>query len=235
MHSTLQFDEGVNLSVYDDMQNVAGAAVAKILNAATSAISERGRFHIVLAGGTTPKLAYQSLANTAADWRCWHIYYGDERALPADDPARNSVMAQQAWLDHVTIPPDQIHPIPAELGVVAGAAAYRAVIAEAIPFDMVLLGMGEDGHTASLFPGHRHNEEELVHTVDHAPKPPSGRISLSCSSLAATRQLVFMVTGESKQVALQQWASGDELPVASIHPHCPIELLIDRQAAGDAG
>lgn len=232
MNDLRQFGEGVKLSIYDDMQSVAKAAAALILSAATKAISERGRFCIVLAGGSTPKLTYQLLIGADTDWSCWQIYYGDERCLAIDALERNSVMAQQAWLDHVTIPSSQIHPIPAELGAEQGAAAYTAIIKEAIPFDMVLLGMGEDGHTASLFPKHQHNEGELVHAVHDAPKPPSDRISLSRASLAATHQLVLLVTGSSKQVALQQWIAGKRLPVASINPTGMVELLLDKQAAG---
>lgn len=232
MNSSLEFGPDVNPSIYDDMQGVAEAAVALILNAASAAISARGIFHLVLAGGSTPQLAYRLLVNADTDWSRWQLYFGDERCLPVDDPERNSVMAQQAWLDHVTIPLRQIHPIPAELGPEQGAAAYTAVIKEAIPFDMVLLGMGEDGHTASLFPKHQHNEGELVHAIHNAPKPPSDRISLSRATLAATRQLVLLVTGSSKQVALQQWKAGKKLPVASIQPDSRVELLLDKQAAG---
>lgn len=232
MSSSLEFGPGVNHSIYDDIQDVAEAAVVLILNAASAAISDRGAFHLVLAGGSTPQLAYRLLVNADTDWSRWQLYFGDERCLPIDDPERNSVMAQQAWLDQVTIPQSQIHPIPAELGAEQGAAAYTAVIKKAIPFDMVLLGMGEDGHTASLFPEHRHNEGELVHAVHNAPKPPSDRISLSRATLAATRQLVLLVTGSSKQVALQQWIAGKKLPVASIQPDSGIELLLDKQAAG---
>lgn len=232
MNSSLEFGPDVNPFIYDDMQGVAEAAVALILNAASAAISARGIFHLVLAGGSTPQLAYRLLVNADTDWSRWQLYFGDERCLPVDDPERNSVMAQQAWLDHVTIPLRQIHPIPAELGPEQGAAAYTAVIKEAIPFDMVLLGMGEDGHTASLFPKHQHNEGELVHAIHNAPKPPSDRISLSRDTLAATRQLVLLVTGSSKQGALQQWIAGKKLPVASIRPDSTVELLLDKQAAG---
>jgi len=224
--------EGITSHIYNDMQEVAEAAVSEILKMADDSIAQRGAFHLVLAGGTTPRRAYQLLVNADTDWSRWHIYYGDERCLPVDDPERNSLMVQRAWLDHVTIPQEQIHPMPAELGAEAGASLYTAIIEPVFPFDTVLLGMGEDGHTASLFPGHQHDESELVHAVHQAPKPPSERISLSRSSLTATRQLLLLVTGSSKQVALVKWAAGEPLPVSSIHPSCGIDLLLDKASVG---
>jgi len=227
-----KFGDGVTAQLYDDMPAVAQAAAAQILKMATDSISARGAFHLVLAGGTTPKLTYQLLVGADTDWKRWHIYYGDERCLPVDDPERNSVMVQQAWLDHVTIPPKQIHPISAELGAEEGARAYLVVIEKIDQFDLVLLGMGEDGHTASLFPGQSHDELERVHAVHNAPKPPSERISLSCSSLINTRQLLLLVTGKSKQETLKKWAAGEPLPVAFIKLDCGVDLFLDKEAAG---
>lgn len=227
-----QFGAGITPQLYEDMEEVARSAVELILQRATEAITERGAFHIVLAGGGTPRLAYQLLVDADTDWGRWHIYFGDERCLPKNDSERNSVMAQRAWLDHVPIPREQIHPMPAELGAEAGASAYAAVIALIHSFDTVLLGMGEDGHIASLFPGHQHDPNESVHGVHHAPKPPPERISLSYASLTNTRQLLLLVTGDSKQPALTKWAAGELLPVASLDPGCGIDLLLDKQAVG---
>jgi len=231
-----QLGEGITSQVYEDLEAVAESAARLILQRATEAITEHGAFYIVLAGGTSPRLAYRLLVDVKTDWSRWHIYFGDERCLPRDDSERNSVMAQRAWLDHVAIPQSQIHPIPAELGAEKGAAAYSLVVEKALSldrtFDMVLLGMGEDGHTASLFPGHQHDAGELVHAVHHAPKPPADRISLSRASLRATRQLLLLVTGSSKQEALARWAAGDSLPVAAIVPDCGVDLLLDTGAVG---
>jgi len=227
-----QFGEGITPQLYEDMREVARSAVQSVLQRATEAITERGAFRVVLAGGTTPELAYRLLVDADTDWRRWHIYFGDERCLSLGDSGRNSVMAQRAWLDHVAIPPGQIHPIAAELGAAEGAAAYSKVIEKVLPFDMVLLGMGEDGHTASLFPGHLHDAGERVHAVHYAPKPPPDRISLSLYSLCATRQLLLLVTGRAKQAALAKWLSGEPLPVASLTPDCGVDLLLDEEAAG---
>ncbi|NOR51886.1 MAG: 6-phosphogluconolactonase, partial [Gammaproteobacteria bacterium] len=184
--------------------------------------------------GSTPRMAYQLLVGADTDWSYWHIYFGDERCLPMDDPERNSVMAQKAWLDHVAIPQNQIYSIAAEIGAEGGAAAYSSVVEKALSsnmaFDMVLLGMGEDGHTASLFPGHHHNESELVHAVHQAPKPPADRVSLSLACLAHSRQIVLLVTGASKHNALTLWSAGESLPVASLRSDGEILLLVDRVA-----
>ena len=105
-----------------DADTVCTQAAELILAAATSAIAARGCFKLVLAGGRTPVQVYRQLAGSDADWSAWQIYFGDERCLPADDAERNSVMAADAWLEHVAIPPDNVHPIPAERGAVAAAA-----------------------------------------------------------------------------------------------------------------
>lgn len=218
--------------VLDNPQAVAGQAAQHILAAAARAIAERGVFRIVLAGGRTPEAAYRLLVSKDTDWSCWDILFGDERCLPVDDAERNSCMAAQAWLDHVAITRDHIHPIPAEQGAEAAAHAYTAQVQAAMPFDMVLLGMGEDGHTASLFPGQPHPAEELVHAVHDAPKPPPDRVSLSQQALSDARQVLILVTGGGKRDAVKAWKAGATLPVASIRAHAGVDVLIDRDAAG---
>jgi 6-phosphogluconolactonase len=208
---------------------VALAACQHILDAAKSAIAERGQFKLVLAGGTTPEKVYRLLAQSGADWSKWTIYYGDERCLPKDHAERNSVMAEQAFLGKVALPKAQVFTIPAELGPEQAAALYQQTVKAALPFDLVLLGMGEDGHTASLFPGHQHDAEELVHAVYNSPKPPPERVSISAKALGNARQVIFLITGSNKQEAVQQWCSGHDLPVASILSD-NIDIYIDRDA-----
>ncbi|MDO9141893.1 MAG: 6-phosphogluconolactonase [Methylobacter sp.] len=210
--------------------DVAFAACSHILNAADTAIAERGKFKLVLAGGSTPEKVYRLLAESKADWANWHIYYGDERCLPADHPDRNSLMASQVLLDKVAIPAAQIFTMSAELGPEVGADRYQLAVSKAGMFDMVLLGMGEDGHTASLFPGHQHPQDELVHAVYNSPKPPPERISISAKALGNTRELIFLITGANKQDAVQQWRSGADLPVAAIVPENPVDIYIDNDA-----
>lgn len=221
----------VRWHVLDDPQAVAAQAAQHILAAAARAIAERGVFRIVLAGGRSPEAAYRLLVGADTDWSRWEIFFGDERCLPLDDAERNSRMAAQAWLDHVAIAKDHIHRIPAEQGAEAAAQAYTAQVQAATPFDMVLLGMGEDGHTASLFPGQQHPAEELVHAVHNAPKPPPDRVSLGQRALSDARQVLILVTGGGKRDAVKAWKAGDTLPVASIRAHTGVDVLIDRDAA----
>ena len=215
----------------ENADQVAVAVYQRILAAANQSIQERGCFKLVLAGGSTPDKIYRMLAAADADWANWYIFYGDERCLPSDHVERNSVMAASAWLDRVAIPDRQINTIPAEFGPDIGADRYRDIVAKALPFDLVLLGMGEDGHTASLFPGQKHLKDELVHSVYNSPKPPLERVSISAKALSDTRQLLFIVTGCSKRDAVRQWRDGDDLPVAGIEPANGIDIFIDREAS----
>ncbi len=218
---------------YETADAVADACVACMLDCADRAIKERGEFRIVLAGGTTPRHAYEALRDADTDWSKWKFYVADERCLPVDDPERNSVMADEALLSHVSINPDNIYVMHAEKGAEAAAQEYTEHVKNAVPFDLVLLGMGEDGHTASLFPGHEHDPEEVVHAVHNAPKPPPDRVSMSARTLGETRELLILVTGSGKQDAVKQWLAGKTLPVATINPALA-KVLIDEDAWPEA-
>ena len=217
-----------------DAEAIASRAAAIILQAAQAAIAAHGEFRIVLAGGSTPTQVYRRLASAEADWSRWQVYFGDERCLPSDDPERNSRMATRTWLSHVDIPADNIHIIPAERGAVTAAHEYAVIVTAAMPFDLVLLGMGEDGHTASLFPGDQHSANESVHAVNGAPKPPSARVSLSRASLGNSQQVLVLVSGASKHHALQRWRAGAPLPIASITALQRLVVLYDTAAAGQS-
>jgi 6-phosphogluconolactonase len=211
---------------------VAETACRLILDTANAAIADRGRFKLVLAGGTTPEKVYRLLAKANADWQNWWIYHGDERCLPVNHKDRNSLMAAQAFLDEVAIPKEQIFDIHAELGPEQGAAMYREIVAAALPFDLVLLGMGEDGHTASLFPGHRNNPDDLTHAVYHSPKPPSERVSMSAKALSRSAKVVFLITGANKQDAVKLWKASKPLPVALVKGDDTL-VICDQPALGD--
>jgi len=217
-----------------DADAVAAAAAAVILSTADAAIAARGEFRLVLAGGTTPDKVYRQLAAGPADWTHWQIYFGDERCLPATAPERNSRMAATAWLDQVEIPQQNVHPIPAELGAQVAAQQYAPLVAAARPFDMVLLGMGEDGHTASLFPGHAHPVGEQVHAVSDAPKPPPERVSLSREALSDSRDVLILISGTRKQAAVRRWLAGEDLPIAHIAARDHLWVLIDHDAGNAA-
>lgn len=215
---------------YHSAAELEQAALRAILDAAQQAIRARGAFHIVLAGGTTPRRVYELLRDADADGAAWHVYFGDERCLPAEHPERNSRMAAQAWLDHVAIPAGQVHLIPAEKGAEAAADAYARAIAEVGPFDLVLLGLGEDGHTASLFPGHdwgRAPDAPAAMAVFDAPKPPPQRVSLSAWRLGAARQVLFLVTGAAKRQAIRAWRNGESIPAAAIAPANGVEVYLE--------
>lgn len=211
------------------------SATQAILLAAEQAIALRGAFHIVLAGGTTPRRIYESLRNAEAEWKNWHVYFGDERCLPPDHAERNSRMAGQAWLDHVTIPAAQVHPIPAENGAVAAAAAYIKTLEKIGSFDLVLLGLGEDGHTASLFPGHDPGntpDAQDALAVFDAPKPPPERVSLSARRLSAAHQVMFVITGTAKRNAISDWRNGIAIPAASINPAGRVDIYLEAALLG---
>ena len=203
----------VNCKVLADPEEVAGQACRIVIAEAEAAIRERGMFRIVLAGGSTPQRTYEMLAGMAQDWSAWEIFWSDERCLPSDHARRNSCMAQDVWLSHVAIPAGQIHPIPAELGAARAAAEYTKVVLDRKPFDLVLLGMGEDGHTASLFSTSGDPIAPVI-AVHGAPKPPAERVSLNFETLRACRKQLVLITGAEKAPALFAWQQGATLPIA---------------------
>jgi len=219
--------------VADDGRDWLARALAHVREAETEALGARGVFHVVLAGGGTPCRLYEALAGEAHDWPCWQVWFGDERCLPAGHRDRNSRLAREAWLDRVGLPSANLHLIPAELGPTLAAAAYARELAGVGDFDLVLLGLGEDGHTASLFPGHdwgeRKGSADALPVFD-APKPPPERVSLSARRLARARRVLFLVTGSGKRDALAAWRRGEALPAAAIRPPAGVDVLTDNEA-----
>jgi 6-phosphogluconolactonase len=213
-----------------DARALRQAALETILASAAQAIHERGRFHLVLAGGNTPRRIYHETCAAQTDWSAWHIYFGDERCLPRVDPARNSHMAAEVWLDCVPIPPIQVHSIPAELGAIQAARMYAETLQTVGDFDLVLLGLGEDGHTASLFPDHEWGtapgSPDTLAVFD-APKPPPQRVSLSAARLSRARQVIFLVSGESKHTAVAEWRAGKDIPARAITPAAGVDVLVE--------
>ena len=203
---------------FETQDAINQATVSRILAAAQEAIAERGAFSIVLAGGSTPKSVYALLKDVQADWARWHVYHNDDRCLPVDHVERNSLMARTTWLNHVAIPANQIHDIPAELGNIEGAMAYAKTLAGVPTFDLVLLGLGEDGHTASLFPNQAVDNSADAVPVFEAPKPPADRITMSQQRLSNAREVIFLVTGAGKQEAVDNWRQGEAIPATLITP-----------------
>lgn len=201
-----------------------------ITRAAEQAIIDSGAFRLVLAGGNTPRALYKRLRALKTNWAAWHIYFGDERCLPAVDPERNSTMAREAWLDHVPVPQKQIYVIPAEMGAKAAAEAYSVTLQPVGEFDLVLLGLGEDGHTASLFPGNDWGREvnfPVALPVFDAPIAPAERVSLSAWRLSQAKQVFFLVTGESKHEAVMNWRAGANIPARAITPLHGVDVLTE--------
>lgn len=221
----------VRWQVYPDVAALAAAAAARLLAAAQAAIAARAVFHLVLSGGRTPLDVYARLATADAAWPQWRIYFGDERCLPVGDAGRNDSAARRAWLDRVPIPAANIHPIPAELGPERAAAAYAAMLHDVSMFDLVLLGLGEDGHTASLFPGRAWGEASNspeVLAVRAAPKSPPERVTLSAARLSRSREVLFLVTGADKRVAVAAWKAGANIPARAIDGD--VQVLLDAAA-----
>ncbi|MDQ2972646.1 MAG: 6-phosphogluconolactonase [Rhodanobacteraceae bacterium] len=214
---------------FADTQTLQTEAVRRIRVAADSAIAARGVFRIVLSGGNTPRGVYNALCERPANWPEWQVWFGDERCLPPNDPQRNSRMARDTLLDHVPIPSQNIRAIPAEQGAEDGAQAYAQSLRGVGEFDLVLLGLGEDGHTASLFPGHdwgAATDAPDTLAVFEAPKSPSERVSLSAARLSNARAVLFLVEGEAKRDALTAWRRGDDIPARAITPSAGADVLI---------
>lgn len=218
--NTLDARQTARWHVHSSTTALMAAVASRLVTLARDAITARGRFDIVLAGGETPRALYQQLAHTDAEWSRWHIWFGDERCLPVGDPNRNDSMARNAWLAHVPIPLNQICPLD--------ALDAPARLADVPIFDLVLLGLGEDGHTASLFPDHDWGQTPTsppILSVAHAPKPPPARLTLSAARLSAARQVWYLVDGTHKQAALQRWQAGEPLPAASICPPAGVDVF----------
>jgi len=220
--------------IYSNAGELATWGAREILQIGRDAIKRAGRFQIVLTGGDTPRRVYQELADAKSDWSRWHVYFGDERCRPVGDAQRNDRMARDAWLDRVPIPPSQVHSMPGELGPEEAAQCYAQIVEPIERFDLVLLGLGGDGHIASLFPG----RDEVLATaptvgVRRSPKPPPERVSLSAGRLSRTHRMLFLIAGASKRDAVAAWRRGEVLPVASVDPFSGIDVLLDRDAWPD--
>ena len=213
-----------------DLPALHRATLNAILGSATLAIQQRGQFHLVISGGETPREIYRQLRAAHSDWSAWHIYFSDERCLPPIDANRNSRMTGESWLNHVPIPAAQLNIIPGELGANQAARVYAETLRTVGMFDLVLLGLGEDGHTASLFPGHEWgsapDSPDMLAVLD-APKPPPQRVSMSAMRLSRSQQVIFLVAGESKRKAVAEWRNGKSIPAQAIVPAAGVDVLVE--------
>jgi 6-phosphogluconolactonase len=243
------------LYVYSDPDALAHAAALRFSEAAGVALRERGVFHLALAGGSTPRDLYAQLASPEfsrrIDWSRTHCFWGDERCVPPTHALSNFRLASRELLERISIPPENIHRIRGELPPTQASADYdremraffgpAAAPSSGFTFDLAILGLGEDGHTASLFPGSPVLEirDRWAAAVghDHPPEPLVDRVSLTLPALNTARAVIFLVSGESKAAALEQvlGPSQDGLPVPArqIRPlDGDLIWLVDRAAAG---
>ena len=226
------------IRVYPDLESLSRAAAALLVTQANLAVAARGRFSVALAGGSTPRRTYELLAAPPlmdqAPWDRVHVFWGDERCVPPDDPRSNAHLAKEAWLDRVPIPGDQIHPINCARDPAAAARDYEARLREffagASPrLDLVLLGLGPDGHTASLFPGTTVLEEnERWAAAVYVAQGDLYRVTLTAPLINQAARVVFLVAGGAKAAVLREVRHGPRdparLPAQLIRPH-PGDLL----------
>jgi 6-phosphogluconolactonase len=215
-----------------DSNELPGRAAARIALELTSALGARGRASLALAGGTTPKATYEALANLPLDWSNIDVFFGDERCVPPDHSDSNYRMAKAALFDHIAIGADRIHRMQGELGDRdAAARAYERELPDAL--DVVVLGIGEDAHTASLFPGAAALGEQvrLVLPVI-GPKPPPERLTLTPPALRAARLCLMLASGAGKAASVRR-ALVDPIDISAV----PSQLarqgvwFLDRGAA----
>ena len=213
-----------------DAADLAGAAAAHLATRIRDCLAGQEVCRIALPGGRTPGGCLALLAGESLPWERLHWYLGDERCYPPGHAGRNDVILDVQLWSRIDSPAATRHPIAAELGPEAAAGRYSAEIMAAGRLDIVLLGMGEDGHTASLFPGNPAlDDSRPVVPVHQAPKPPAERVSLGLSTLQAATERIVLVSGADKRVALQRVQAGEALPIAMIGP---LLWFVDDDAAG---
>ncbi|HNU85053.1 MAG: 6-phosphogluconolactonase [Pseudomonadota bacterium] len=238
-----------HLDIFSSPAALAGAAATLFAAQAAGAVSARGRFTTALSGGRTPETLYGLLAAppfaSQIPWGRVHLFWGDERCVPPDHRESNYRFARERLLDHVPIPPGNVHRIRGEMEPAEAAALYEKLLRDffgphgdpLFTFDLVLLGLGEDGHTASLFPGTGPIRETARWVVGHDVDARKGwRITLTPAAINAARTVVFLVAGKTKAAAARDVLEGScrpgALPAQAIRPlHGELRWMLDREAA----
>lgn len=242
----------VDKKVLTDINEVCYSMASQLLRVANDAIDDRGEFNIFLSGGSTPRQLYKLLASpnysNLLPWGKMHIFFGDERCVPTDHPDSNYKMANEALFKYVNLDPTHIHRIPSEYSPVEAAKNYHITLKALLPkdsegnviADLILLGLGEDGHTASLFP-----DTEILDVKDenaaaiYIEKIDTWRISITYPVINNARNIWFMVTGANKQKIVDRIfyhpSETDPLPVERIKPKGDVVWYLDRDASSWAG
>jgi 6-phosphogluconolactonase len=236
------------IQIYKNLQDLGIAAAELFVNSVEQAVASRGRFLTALSGGSTPKSLYEALARAPyrdkIDWTKVFVFWGDERCVPQNDPGNNYFQAKQTLLDHVPLPANNIHRIASELEPEDAAKDYERVLNnfaespyEWPRFDLVWLGMGDDGHTASLFPGSMVDVVSPVIAVTaNYQDRPAKRVSLTPLVFNAAYRVTFLAIGKSKSERLANILNGEYhpelLPAQRIRPtNGEIIWLVDEDAA----
>ncbi len=228
--------------VHDTADDLAARTAARLAAALATAQAARGTASVVLTGGRTGGAVLAALRDAALDWSTVDVYWGDERFLPAGDPERNETLAREALLDHVPVSPERVHPMAPSDGEYgddpdAAAEAYAVLLRDVPAFDVCLLGVGEEGHTASLFP---HTPAVLetaraVVAVRDCPKPPPTRVSLTLPTIRRASAVWLMTTGAAKAEAVAAALAGageTDIPAAGARGRQETVWMLDKSAAG---
>ncbi len=238
---------GGSVEIWENAVEISRRAAEMFTGIAREAIAERGRFNVALSGGATPRLTYELLAGedyvARVEWEHVHFFWSDERCVPPGDDQSNYLMAAEALLNRLPIEPEQIHRMHGEDDPVQAATAYQDDIVRHFDgdeprFDLIMLGMGEDGHTASLFPGSvvEGDAENLV-AAPFVPKFNGHRLTMTLFTLNLAAQVMVLTAGVGKAKALKEVLRddtevSDELPARRVHPVNGERLwLVDEAAA----
>lgn len=237
------YDERRDIVVAGEKEEALRFAAEHFARTAQEAIAKRGAFHVALSGGSTPENIFRRLTKPPLkemiDWKAVHLYWGDERSVPPEDPASNYRMAMECAFGSLPIPPVQIHRMVAERDIEANALAYDQLLRSVLPdgaFDLVMLGMGEDGHTASLFP-----ETHGLHTVNRlvvanfVPQLHTWRMTLTFQAINQAREIAVYILGERKKEIVRKVLAApfdsDQFPIQRIGTPSNRALWILDQAA----
>ncbi|HWM33971.1 MAG TPA: 6-phosphogluconolactonase [Pseudolysinimonas sp.] len=238
--------------IHPDKDALAGSVAARFLTKIIDVLEEQERAHVCLTGGTMGSAVLEAIdsspARDSVDWSRIHFWWSDERYLPTGDPERNETQSRAALLDHLPLDPSQIHALPApgeHSDIEAAADAYAAELAAAAPagaryplFDVLFLGVGPDGHVASLFPDHEliHETERVVVAETDSPKPPPERLSFTLPVINSADRVWLVLAGADKAGALGLALAGasiGDLPAAGVEGRKRTVFFVDKAAAAE--
>ena len=205
-----------NWVIFKNIDKLSNKLANDILEVAKASIKSRNSFKIVLTGGNSILNTYEILSNSESDWSKWHIYLGDERRFPAGDKDRNDYMINKAWLNNGLILKENIHFIQTELDVNSCTSHYENILKDVGYFDIVLLSVGEDGHVASLFPGHIYDNSKSVVVENNSPKYPKDRVTMTYQRLNKSNNVFKIINGNLKQDAVKLWLNEQKLPASEV-------------------